>query len=138
ALENPASVQALERCGASFDTLKQKQAEGLSTESLEQYAEDVRKNLNEVQRDFMQLAENEGITLKTDPTAYNQLLSVFKTLNPQIDTLAMSTDELASSMGISQDAASALLAEAASVGDGADMASTALDEETESVYALKD
>lgn len=138
ALDNPTSVKTLEEYGNAFEVLKQKQTEGLSTEELSKYAKEVKEKLAQVQREFMTIADGQGINKSANPEAYNQLLSVFKTLEPQIDKLGMSAEDLAVSLGISVEEAQSMLLAAQSMGDGISGASGEMDEATESAYALKD
>src|SRR5690606_30090589 len=115
-LEGSLSVQPLENYGKAMETLKEKQAEGLSTTELEEYEVATSTALKLVEDNFMALAKASGI--KVDTAEWNELKSVFSLLGEDIKTLGMSAEDLAKSLNIPLADAEALIAVAASMGDG--------------------
>jgi ABC-type transporter Mla subunit MlaD len=136
-VDSPVSVKALEDFGKSFETLKKKQADGLSTDELVKYRDEVKTALAGIEEEFFKMAELQGITPEVNPQAYNQLQAVFEGLRPQIDTLSVSAQELSTSLGISLEEAMIRQAEAASMVEGGMLdTGDATEQATVKVYEL--
>lgn len=128
AIDNPVAIEALDNYGKAFDTLKQKQAEGLSTDDLIEYKTEAVRQLDIVKEQFSNLLSGQDITQEKTPEIYNQMMSVFGQLTPKIDETSTSIADLAVEFSTTEEEMRNALAIAASMGDGMGGVESSVDE----------
>lgn len=133
-LENPTAVKGLEDFGKAFDTLKEKQSEGLSTEDLKIYSDEVIKQKGIIEKEFLAIATAAGI--KKGTTEYAELKASFDAMNPSLQQYSMSVEDLAKKYGKTKEEMIALLAEANSLGDGMGDLDSAINESSNGIAEL--
>lgn len=133
-IENPTAVKGLEDFGKAFETLKKKQSEGLSTEDLKEYSDEVIKQKGIIEKEFLAIAKAAGI--KKGTTEYAELKASFDSMNPSVKQYSTSVEELAKKYGKTKEEMAALLAEASSLGDGMGDLDSAINESSEGISEL--